>query len=115
MSNQIISKDHFVACLKVLQDSDDMARRINGIVQEYNRDDFISGYSFINTDTETKLIETLEIAMNDIDHWISWWCFEADYGRNKSIIDSTMYENGQVKHFDITTADQLYDFLVKEN
>lgn len=114
MSNQIISKDHFVACLKVLQDSDDMARRINRIVREYNRDDFISGYSFINTDTETKLIETLEMAMNDINNWISWWCFEADYGRNKSIVDHTV-TNGDTKHFEITTAEQLYDFLVKEN
>ena len=45
MTKPIITKDHFVACIKVLQDADDMACRINKIVGEYRRGDFIDGYA----------------------------------------------------------------------
>lgn len=39
MTKPIITKDHFIACINVLQEGDDMARRINRVVHEYNRDD----------------------------------------------------------------------------
>ena len=60
MSKPIITKEHFVACIKVLRDSDDMARRINKIVDEFRRGDFINGYAFSNDDAAIKLIETLD-------------------------------------------------------
>jgi len=110
MGKQIISKEHFVACIKVLQEADDMACRINSIVNEYGRGDFITGYAFSNADTETKLVETLEIALEDTEHWISWWCFEADYGRDTEFTASVSYNGEQ---FDIDTPEKLYDFLVE--
>ena len=54
MTKPIITKDHFVACIKVLQDADDMACRINKIVGEYRRGDFIDGYAFSNEKAEIK-------------------------------------------------------------
>ena len=35
MTKPIITKEHFVACINVLQEGDDMARRINRVVHEY--------------------------------------------------------------------------------
>ncbi len=112
MSNPIITKEHFVACINVLQEADDMARRINRIVQEYNRGDFISGYAFSNTSTETKLIETLEIALKDKNHWISWWCFEADYGRDPDFIASVTWQGIE---YNLDSPEKLYDFLITNN
>lgn len=104
----IISKEHFVACLRVLQDADDMACRINKIVDEYRRGDFINGYAFSNDNAETKLVETLELALGDVEHWISWWCFEADYGRDPDF-SATVTFNGELYNLD--SAEKLYDFL----
>lgn len=111
MTNPIISRDHFVACIEVLKEADDMARRINTIVREYGKGDFISGYAFSNSDCETKLIETLEIALNDINHWISWWCLEADYGREQEFAANVIYGD---QTYDFTSAEKLYDFLVAQ-
>jgi len=111
MSKQpIITKDHFVACIKVLRDADDMACRINNIVNEYRRGDFINGYAFSNDDAETKLVETLEIALGDVEHWISWWCFEADYGRDPDFAASVTWHG---ESYNLNTPEALYDFLTQ--
>lgn len=110
MTKPIITKDHFVACIKVLRDADDMARRINSVVDEYKRGDFINGYAFSNDDAEMKLIETLEIALGDVEHWISWWCVEADYGREDGFAASVTC-NG--KNYILDTPEALYDFLTQ--
>lgn len=109
MTKPIITKDHFVACINVLREGDDMACRINQVVNEYKRGDFIDGYAFSNTDTETKLMETLEIALGDKDHWISWWCIEADYGRDPEFAAEVSW-NGE--SYNLDTPEKLYDFLV---
>lgn len=110
MTKPIITKDHFVACIKVLQDADDMARRINKIVGEYRRGDFIDGYAFSNEKAEIKLIETLEIALGDVEHWISWWCLEADYGRDPDFAASVTWHG---ENYNLNTSEALYDFLTE--
>ena len=112
MSNPIISKDHFVACMETLRAADDMACRINSIVREYNKGDFIDGYAFSNSDCETKLLETLEIALGDKEHWISWWCLEADYGRESEYVATVIAGD---KEFVLDSAEALYDFLTTAN
>lgn len=107
MEKPIISKEHFVACINVLRDSEDMARRINKIVYEYGRGDFIDGYGFSNDRAETKLIETLELALNDISHYTSWFCFNADFGRDENFAN---IETGVKIH----TPEELYDFIVNK-
>lgn len=111
MIKPIITKDHFVACIKVLRDADDMACRINNIVNAYRCGAYIDGYAFSNEDAETKLIETLEIALGDIEHWISWWCFEADYGRDPGFTSNI---NRHGKTYNLDTPEALYDFLTEQ-
>ena len=118
MSNPIISKDHFVACMETLREADDMACRINNImnskvgVREYDKGPFIEGYSFSNSDCEMKLLETLEIALEDKEHWISWWCLEANYGRESEYVATVVAGD---KEFVLDSAEALYDFLTTEN
>lgn len=111
MTKPIITKDHFVACINVLREGDDMARRINKVVREYGRDDFIDGYAFSNSDTETKLIETLEMALGDTEHWISWFCIEADYGRDPYFEASVSWKGAT---YELTSPENLYDFLTNQ-
>ena len=112
MTKPIITKEHFVACIETLRDADDMARRINIVIQDYGRGDFIDGYAFSDSDTETKLMETLEIAMKDTRHLVSWFCIETDYGRGHSIYnDPIVHLDG--KDYKIQSAAELYDFLVE--
>lgn len=106
----VITKDHFVACIEVLREADDMARRINKAVDKHQRSDFINGYGFLNSDTETKLIETLELALGDEEHWISWLCLEADYGRKKDFKAEVTFKG---ESYNINSPEALYDFLTQ--
>lgn len=109
--NNLISKDHFVACIETLREADEMARRINKIVQDYGRGDFIDGYAFSDTDTETKLMETLEIGLKDSLHLVSWFCIETDYGRGHFPYNEPVVHWEGVD-YEIRSAEELYDFLV---
>lgn len=111
MTKPIISKEHFVACIEVMREADDMARRINSVVREYGRGDFIDGYAFSDSDTETKLLETLEIALGDKDHWISWFCIEADYGRDPEFAASVTWKG---EEYNLSSPAALYDFLIEQ-
>jgi len=113
MTNPIITKEHFVACIETLREADDMARRINNIVEEYGRGDFIDGYAFSDTDTETKLMETLEIALGDNLHLISWFCIETDYGRGHSLPYDEPIIRYDGEDYEFHTAAELYDFLIE--
>lgn len=108
MTRPIITKEHFTACINVLREADDMACRINRVADEYNRGDWINGYAFSDSPTEIKLVETLELALGDKDHWISWYCFEADYGRDPHFAASVTW-NGT--NYNLNSPEALYDFL----
>lgn len=111
MTKPIISKEHFVACIEVLREADDMARRINAVVRDYDCGEFIDGYAFSNSNTEIKLLETLEIALGDKDHWISWFCFEADYGRDPEFAASVTWKG---ENYNLNSPEALYDFLTQQ-
>lgn len=114
MNKPVISKEHFLACIKTLQEVDNMACDIDAIAKKYDRDDFIYGYAFSDSKTETRLLETLEIALNDTHHFISWFCLETDYGRN----EGHYFFPEPIIHWDgvkyrINSAEELYDFIVE--
>ena len=59
-----------------------------------------------------QLIRILEIEMNDKDGWVSYFCYELDFGKD--------YKDGSVTEkdksiIDLSTASKLFDFLIKEN
>lgn len=109
LTKPVITKEHFVNCINVLKESDDMARSINAVARTYGRGDFIDGYAFSDVDTEMKLIETLEAALNDKEHWISWFCIESDYGRETGYNTFVSYNGDKIE---INSPESLYDFLV---
>ena len=88
-----------------------MARRINSIVRDYGRGDFIDGYAFSDSNTETKLLETLEIALGDSNHWISWFCIESDYGRDPEFVTTVTWND---QDYELDSPEKLYDYLTKK-
>lgn len=111
MNNQepLITKDHFVACINTLKEVEEMAGRIYGVVHEYHRDDWLPSYKFSDSDIETKLIETLELALGDTEHWIDWFCYENNFGEGNGY---WWDEEGNERF--IKTPEELYDFITKD-
>ena len=107
----MLSKKEFVDIINKL-------RKVNDFVDETNKkarelDDAIIS-DFYNTMSlsishENIVVELLENMFNDKET-ISWWLYELDYGRKYE--EYCITENG--KPIDLSTADKLYDYLIKE-
>ena len=55
-------------------------------------------------------VELLESAMNDTDGWISFWCFECDFGRDAA--DRVTVDEQKI---DIGTTEKLYAFIKEQS
>lgn len=52
------------------------------ILCAYDKRDFIDPCCFSDCESDELLITLLEIIFNDKDHWISYWIFELDCGKD---------------------------------
>lgn len=107
----IISKDRFVEITNRLKDYNDLQNKIDDLFKENidNKEmDFVNAGS-ICIGHESVVVYLLE-NMFDTDI-ISYWIYELDYGEKYTkgcIVDEELNE------IDLSTAEKLYDYLIKE-
>lgn len=106
----IISKDRFVEITNRLKDYNDLQNKIDDLFEESidNKEmDFVNAGS-ICIGHESVVVYLLE-NMFDTDI-ISYWIYELDYGEKYTkgcIVDEELNE------VDLSTAEKLYDYLIK--
>lgn len=109
-SEPLISREHFARILNTLRDREDLVGKINDVIREYRtllREDLDANSIVIGGEDE--ILDLLEIIMKDNNGDISFFCWEADFGRDFELGDYTI--NGT--NVDISTAEKLYDHLVQ--
>ena len=107
----IISKDKFVEIINRLKNYNNLQDKINDLFKENidNKEmDFMNAGS-ICIGHETIVVKLLENIFNDKDT-ISWWIYECNYGRDFSLGDLEV----DGIEIDLSTAEKLYDYLIKE-
>ena len=107
----IISKEKFVEIINRLKNYNELQDKIDELFKDNidNREnDFINAAS-ICIGHESVVIELLENMFNDKDT-ISWWIYECNYGRDFSLGDLEV----DGIEIDLSTAEKLYDYLIKE-
>ena len=107
----MITKKEFVEIIERLKNYKELQEQINNLFDDCidNKEmDFINAGS-ICIGHETIVVELLENIFNDKDT-ISWWVYECNYGRDFSLGDLEI--NGV--EIDLSTAEKLYDYLIKE-
>ena len=107
----IISKEKFVEIINRLKNYKELQDKIDELFKDNidNREnDFINAAS-ICIGHESVVIELLENMFDDKDT-ISWWIYECNYGRDFSLGDLEV----DGIEIDLSTAEKLYDYLIKE-
>ena len=107
----MITKQEFVNIINRLRSYNDLQDKIDDLFKENidNKEaDFMNAGS-ICIGHETIVVKLLENMFNDKDT-ISWWIYECNYGRDFSLGDLEV--NGV--EIDLSTAEKLYDYLIKE-
>lgn len=107
----MISKKEFIKIINHLKEVDDFVKETNDKARKLN-DAIISDFfnaSSLSISFEDDLVNVLE-NMFETD-LLNWWLYELDYGR-KFKIGYLIEEDGKTKP-DLSTAEKLYDYLIK--
>lgn len=102
--NKVITREVFKKVLEDAQQVNDYQVGLNNFFRKHNAD----GYIF-QPDCMSSLLELLHLFFEkDSDEWISYFCFELDFGRK--------YKDGMItdkngKNIQLKTIDDLYDLL----
>ena len=102
--------DYFRQCLKEIEDlytlNDDIAHKLFEYGQRHG--DYCEFYYPTNAAT---VVALLQILLHDKNDWISYWCFERDFGKRIDMGPITG-EDGTIYPFE--TVEQLWDLLAVE-
>jgi len=103
----MISKESFIKMMDALQKQEEFDREAHNKLGEIFTD--FEGY--YGNDLINIFPEILGDEMGDKDDWIFYFMYDLDYG--------TAYKEGDIAEkdgtiIDLSTAEKLYDFLIKE-
>lgn len=104
-----ISKQQFIECIKSLQTVLDFQREILKTVRKYDSEADFGIFNYPSCDYE--LLKLLETLMNDDNGWISYFCYETDFGREWEVGDVTDEDGADIP---LATAEDLWNLLTKK-
>lgn len=107
----MIRKKEFVEIIERLKNYNDLQDKIDDLFKSNidNKEmDFMNAGS-ICIGHESVVVELLENMFNT--DMISYWIYELDYGKEYK---DGYVQDGEGNNIDISTAEKLYDYLIKE-
>ena len=103
----MITKEKFVSYFDRLKHFWEIEEKVN---DAFKGMDFMS---FSWCQFEDLTVEILMDAMNDKDEFIAWWIYDRECGEKDSTV-KYVDADGVENEVELKTAEDLYDFLVKE-
>lgn len=100
-----ISKEAFINVIEDLKESNDYQKNLNKFFKNNN----VDGYIY-QPDCSCSVVKLLHIIFenSDADEWISFFCFDLDFGRKWKPGIVTAKDGSTIN---IATAEELYDYL----
>ena len=107
----MINKKMFVDCISAIQQQEEHDKKcIEAFQAILNEDRIVIGYN--NSKLSQQLITLLETILDDKGGWIGYFIYELDYGKDYTEGCITNKDNFSI---DISTIENLYEFLLKES
>ena len=103
----MINKEYFVKCINFIKERDKQQQKINDMFTDEFEDSIFYPYMKY----ETAFVDLLSKVMEDDGEWISYFIYELDFGKNYK---DGMVEDENGNYIPMGTAEELYDFLIKE-
>ena len=104
---EILSKEKFVEAINAMRDWWD---KTNKLYEDFGIDTIEMKIPHLEETILNILVDIFDDYEND---WISWWCYDTEFGKNEDL--TTIYDrSGEVAIAELKTAEDLYDYLVKE-
>ena len=107
MSLTPISKELFVETINFIKDRNDAQNKIDKVF----KDEFTDGLFWPYCRYETQMVKVLEEIMGDKENqWISYYCWERDFGRDCTLGDVREKDGTPIP---FKTPEDLYNLLIK--
>jgi hypothetical protein len=109
----MLTKEQFLKDMNILLTATVFEEALDNVFRNFSeeRHDFICGAGFNDPQMVQAFVDTIEQAMNDQEHWVSWWIFDTNFGRERNMTQITA-DNGAI--WNISTAAALWDFLIEQ-
>lgn len=103
----MLSKELFIETIDFIRDRNDQENKIHQMF----KDEFTDGIFWPYSRYENQLVKVLIEIMHDQENeWISYYCYEKDYGRDDKL---EVFDKNNNK-IPLKTAEDLYNLLVSE-
>jgi len=93
----------------------DFEKHMDTIIKYYKKDDALSeileveGFIVYSGELIDRIIELLEIVMDDADEWIQYWCWECEFGNDAE----GRVQDKDGNNIPLKTIKDLYFMLLK--
>lgn len=104
---KMISKEDFIKAINDVQKVNDYSRGLNDFFNKNNAEGWL--FHPDCTDTVINLLHHI-FGGKDADEWISYFCYELDFGRDYHPGSITDADGGEIK---MASAEDLYEFLIR--
>ena len=103
----MLSKELFIETIDFIRERNDQENKIHQMFRE----EFTDGIFWPYSRYENQLVKVLAEIMHDQEtEWISYYCYEKDYGRDDRL---EVFDKNNNK-IPLKTAEDLYNLLVSE-
>ena len=108
----MIKKDLFVETINFIRDRNDSMNKVNKVFTEEFEDSVFYPYFKYEAQMLKVLAASFDYDEAIIDDWISYFCFEIDFGRKYSPTEECAWEKDG-SPIKLGSAEELYDYLFK--
>lgn len=107
----MISKEKFVSIINEMKELHEMEDKINNLGRNCSNDSIrdFGFFSYMTCQDDT-ILDLLCTIFNDHDI-ISWWIYDLEFGNRYT--DGCITEDNGKTIIDLSTAEKLYDYLIK--
>ena len=99
----MLSKELFIETIDFIRERNDQENKIHQMFKE----EFTDGIFWPYSKYENQLVKVLEEAMEDSERWISYYCWEKDFGRD----DKLKAFDEDRKEIPLTSSEDLWNLL----
>jgi hypothetical protein len=110
----MINKELFVETINFIKERDDAMDKINEVFSNEFGDSVFYPYLQYEHQVIKLLAASFDYDDDIMYDWISYYCFDLDFGRNHKLGDVTKKQNGVETAIPLGTPEELYDMLFKE-
>ena len=110
----MIKKELFVQTINFMKERSDATVNINKLFTDEFEDSIFYPYFKYENQIIKLLAASFDYDDNIIGDWISYYCFELDFGRTHKLGDVTEVKNGVEVAIPLGTPEELYNMLFTE-